>query len=599
MVKVRKTKAIFFIFLLVCLIFLPKISFASERTEEIEKEVKEYIKAHKDDMAGLGVAILKDDQTILQMKGFTDIEKQIKVDKDTVFEWGSTSKILIWISVMQLKEKGLLDLHTDITTYLPDEFKLPTTYETPITLMDLLNHQGGFDDSYTDLMMLPSKALPTLRQALEQMNVKQTFQPGKVVAYSNYGAALVAYIVETVSGMDYKEYVKEHIFIPLEMTQTSIDPLQQDHPWVKEQREHILGYTVENEPISPHIYAIPMYPSGSVIGTTGDMVKLAEALLEEDGALLFTKKETIDEFFSPTNFFPGTDVPRIAHGLFSLPAEMAVYGHGGNTLSFTSSFYLDRNNQVGTIVWTNQALETTFSLGIPEIVFGNKTWEQTSLVDSSVWEGRYQPARLPYHGFSKVYGMFQRTKVTQDGEHHLVTNGLSYVQQSPHVYTTEDDFSAYSVDVYMEHPTYGKMLASGTGDLFYVPIVKHIVEWGLLIAWCISIVFSVLYFPFFLVKRWRRKQKVKPNAIHFTLHFLHILLALNIVIMMTKAMSMTTYASLKVHLFLNVLYLILVGGLLLYGMVRKKFEWKSRETIFTFFVTCMILTNVLYWEFYH
>src|SRR5699024_5723684 len=124
----------------------------------------------------------------------------------TVFEWGSCSKILIWISVMQLVEDGLLDLNKDIQGYLPEDFTMPNSYDEPITILHLMNHNAGFDDSYTDLMVLNPVKMPTLRQALEQADIKQVFRPGDVVAYSNYGSALAAYIVEVISGMDYREY---------------------------------------------------------------------------------------------------------------------------------------------------------------------------------------------------------------------------------------------------------------------------------------------------------------------------------------------------------------------------------------------------------
>lgn len=75
-----------------------------------------------------------------------------------------------------------------------------------------MNHSAGFDDSYTDLMLYDPVDVMTLKQALERADVQQVFLLEDVVAYSNYGSALAAYIVEMVSGMDYREYVKKKIF---------------------------------------------------------------------------------------------------------------------------------------------------------------------------------------------------------------------------------------------------------------------------------------------------------------------------------------------------------------------------------------------------
>ena len=68
------------------------------------------------------------------MAGNADIENQILVSEDTVFEWASVSKILIWISVLQLVEQGKLDLETDIKTYLPQHFRSKTNFDEPITM---------------------------------------------------------------------------------------------------------------------------------------------------------------------------------------------------------------------------------------------------------------------------------------------------------------------------------------------------------------------------------------------------------------------------------------------------------------------------------
>ena len=67
---------------------------------------------------------MDEDEIIYKMKGYSNIEEQILVNEDTVFEWASVSKILIWISVLQLVETGKLDLETDIETYLPHDFQL-------------------------------------------------------------------------------------------------------------------------------------------------------------------------------------------------------------------------------------------------------------------------------------------------------------------------------------------------------------------------------------------------------------------------------------------------------------------------------------------
>lgn|SRR5690625_1195805 len=226
----------FLIFLLLLIAIATPSNSSAKELFNVEERLTNYLKEHEKDIAGLATIVINQDNTIYKMKGYSNIEKQIPIDEDTVFEWGSVSKILIWISVFQLVEKGKLDLETDIHTYLPQDFQSKARFENPITMRHLMNHSAGFDDSYTDLMLPSPAKITPLRDVLEQARVKQVFPPGDVVAYSNYGSGLATYIVERISGLDYQRYVRENILEPLRMTKTAIAPDLSDHQWVKEQR---------------------------------------------------------------------------------------------------------------------------------------------------------------------------------------------------------------------------------------------------------------------------------------------------------------------------------------------------------------------------
>ena len=68
-------------------------------------------------------AIFYGDQVLrMDWEGYTDVEAEIPADENTVFEWGSITKTLTWVSVMQLREQGKIDLNADIRGYLPENF---------------------------------------------------------------------------------------------------------------------------------------------------------------------------------------------------------------------------------------------------------------------------------------------------------------------------------------------------------------------------------------------------------------------------------------------------------------------------------------------
>ncbi len=165
--------------------------------------------------------------------GYADLEKNIPMDpENTVFEWGSISKTFIWVSVMQLREEGKIDLNADIRNYLPKGFLKNLHYNTPITMLHLMNHTAGFEEQLINLRYFERDKEFALAEVLSSHQPEQVFSPGRVSAYSNWGAALAALIVERTSGQNYKEYINEHILKPLDMDNTSIGPFQNDNPMI-------------------------------------------------------------------------------------------------------------------------------------------------------------------------------------------------------------------------------------------------------------------------------------------------------------------------------------------------------------------------------
>ncbi|MEC2072577.1 serine hydrolase domain-containing protein [Alkalihalophilus marmarensis] len=579
------------------------LTLSANEAASIENKVEEYLKEHEKDTAGLATIVINEGEVIYKMKGFADKENQIPVTEDTVFEWGSVSKILIWISVMQLVEQGQIDLKTDIKTYLPDDFRTKTAYVEPVTMRHLMHHTAGFDDSYTDLMIHHPPEKHTLKEVLESADIKQVFPPGDVVAYSNYGSGLAAYIVEEVSGLDYVEYVRQNIFKPLHMTKTAIDPELDDNEWVREARGEVEGYSTALQLIDPNFYSIPMYPVGSATGTAADLQKLMQALLAEDNTPLFKNKDTLDQLFEPTLYYPGTTIPRIANGFFYLPSKSQhVYGHGGNSKAFSSSFYVDRNERTGVIVLTNIKNESTFTTGIPELIFGKYEHGKSNenVEDASKWNGIYQPARLPSSGFSKVYGLFLRGKTKQSESNHLTINGLHYTQLEPGIYQTEDSPSLYSLDVYSEHPQLNNVLSNTYSDLLYMPYYQHVLEWGGLVLYAAAILFSFIYVIIAAIRRVWTKQPL--HRLLFTQNLLNLLIFTNVLWIAYKTASMVSYSFLKPFLTLNLIYIVIALINSVFLSVRLKNQrlgkGEKRIWIMTIVFTIILCVNILYWEFY-
>lgn len=188
----------------------PEIGFAEENStpsgipfSTLEDLVDEYVDDYiGKTAAGTSIVITKDDKILFSKGyGYADIENKIKMNsKTTILEWGSISKLFVWISVMQLVEQGKINLHEDIKNYLPRNFLTKLRYDEPITMQHLMNHQAGFEDYVFDLGYRSKELVPSLEKSLKIAEPSQIYKPGEVVAYSNYSTSLAAYIVEQVSG---------------------------------------------------------------------------------------------------------------------------------------------------------------------------------------------------------------------------------------------------------------------------------------------------------------------------------------------------------------------------------------------------------------
>lgn len=340
---------------------------------DLPAAIEAYVSNHEKTTCGLNVLVYDRDGTIYENSfGYADKEKALASNTDTVYEWGSISKLMVWISVMQLYEEGKIDLKADIQNYLPEGFLTNLRFDEPMTMIDLMNHQAGFQDTYF-IQTADRSELTSLEEALSTRQPKQVYAPGEHTAYSNWGAALAAYIVQRVSGTDYVSYVHEHILEPLQMEHTSIGPDYGDNEWVRNQRMKLKCYDADGEPIGgAGFYYILLYPAGSAAGTIGDLGKLARALTPDDAhpSPLFKKQATLREMETPTDFYGSTKVAKNLHGFFASHYGVETMGHGGNTFGCSAMLRFDPTSGVGMVLVTNQAHETVYNDDMYELIYG-------------------------------------------------------------------------------------------------------------------------------------------------------------------------------------------------------------------------------------
>ena len=393
----KKISAILFILLIGWGLFQPALVLAEEgklasglERSQVGQKIEDFVREHEKTTAGMATAVFDKDGSIYQGSfGYMDKEKGVKADDDSVFEWGSVSKLAVWISAMQLWEEGQLDLEADIKTYLPDGFLKHLSYDKAITMLDLMNHQAGFDET-----PMSTEKGKTFEELLSDYQPPQSFEPGTTTAYSNFSTALASYIVERLSGQTFANYVHQHIFKPLEMERTAILPDQSDNDFVKEKLRTAKSYTRDGQLLGNIPYETALYSVGGIAGSLSDFQKFGQALLSRK--TLFARAETWTTLYTGTSAYPGTDLVRNAHGFWGEEYAVSILGHGGNTDGFSSRLMLDLENGLGFVVMTNQASEVHYNTELPKLFFGQAK-EASQATQEQFSPGYYRVAR----GFSK------------------------------------------------------------------------------------------------------------------------------------------------------------------------------------------------------
>lgn len=486
---------------------------------EIGAEIEEY--AANQTYASFETTVFCGDEILYSgCFGYADVENQILADEETVYEWGSVTKTITWISVMQLWEQGKIDLEADVRSYLPDGFFQHLTYDDPITMLDLMNHRAGFQETVYTMGVSDESKITSLHDTLQAIEPAQINRPNTVTSYSNWGTALVGYIVECISGEDFTDYVHHHIFEPLGMEHTAIAPSHTDTPWVREQRDKLKTYrlTEENgteslEYLGDDQWYVTLYPAGSVVSTIGDFTTYAQSFVNENTPL-FEKSDTLDYMLSASSFIGNTEIPNSCHGFWADQYAVEVLGHNGNTLNCSANLCFNRETGIGTVVLSNQDCESTFCLGIPKLIFGNFQ-DNPLLTPSEITEpmdlsGYYMSNRSTPKGLLKIINMTNILPVTKISENEYNIAGEATVKRiSNDIYILILDEGVYPITC--ETDNSGRRIIRYTSS-DYTEASNIPIQIASIVVYAIFAVVSVILLLIKLIRRLMKKNRSYSGA---------------------------------------------------------------------------------------
>ena len=402
---------------------------------------------------GATVSIVKDGKMLFAKGyGFSDLDKRIPVVADkTLFRVASVSKLFTWTAVMQLVERGKLKLDTDVNTYL--DFKIPATFEKPITLAHLMSHSPGFEELGIGVFVRTQEEVTPLHDYLANAIPKRVRPPGEVSAYSNYGAALAGYIVERVSGMPFADYVETHIFKPLDMQHSSFrQPLPP-----KLMTDMSTGYFNSGGRNDARGFEfLPPAPAGALSATAPDMARFMLAHLQEGalGDARILQVETA-QLMHRQHFTNDPRVNGFAHGFAEATINnQQIIWHAGDTLYFHSALVLLPDRDTGIFVSFNSS-NGDQAVGSSVQAFMNRYFPtpasaQPARLAGSAERvhqitGSYQSTRRNYTTPERIASLFNMVNVQAAGDDKpgelLVSFGMPAQQTTRYIEVEPLDFA--------------------------------------------------------------------------------------------------------------------------------------------------------------
>lgn len=337
----------------------------------------------QNNIPGVAMAFTQGDG-VTYSKGYGTAGKGRNITADTSFYIGSQSKSFTALAIMQLVERGILELDTPVQTYLPWFRVGDQQASQKITIRHLLQHTSGLSESgYTENF---PQDTPLEVMVRDLSHARLTTQVGTKMQYFNQGYDTLGLIIETVSGKSYGEFIGENIFIPLKMTNSFTDPAEAEAAGLSQGFSQIFMLPV---PLDQPFYQFDL-PAGYIMSSANDMARFLNAMgnggeldgvrvLEpENVQLIFTPNTAIQstygfgwyisQYYGETKITHGGDTERFHTSVLLLPQSKRSL-----VILFNENHLVKDYNEYNTLFWSVAGMLTDNPLpakGTSSILYG-------------------------------------------------------------------------------------------------------------------------------------------------------------------------------------------------------------------------------------
>ncbi len=343
-------------------------------TEEMPKLTEAYLQTKRDQIdhffaenwgdsfENVSFLVAQNGQIIYEKcNGYADKEHNVLISPETPLHIASVSKVFTASAILKLIEAGKLQLDQKVNTVLK-KFPYPD-----VTIRTLLNHRSGIkkygyfteDDKVWDKSKtLTNKALLEL---LHTKNIPMDYPTNTHFVYNNTNYALLALIIEKVTGMKYAKAMKKIIFEPLDMKNTFV--FDEKTPQSKATPSYKWNYE-----LYPLDYMDAVYGDKNIYSTPRDILKFDLAR----NAPGFLKKELLDQVFKGYSYErKGIKNYGLGIRMREWPDGKKLFFHNGWWHGNTSTYITLRNEKAVIIALSNKFTRKTYHLNRLSVLFGD------------------------------------------------------------------------------------------------------------------------------------------------------------------------------------------------------------------------------------
>ncbi len=368
----KHLKCLLLLFLLFLFFQSPAFAENAFDKQDFRKFIKQEMKNWN--VPGAAVLLIKNGKVIFSEGfGYRDIEKKLSVNSKTVFPIASCTKTFTPFSVGLLVDEGKVAWDTPIREYYPELMMYDKYVTEHITLRDVLCHRSGFP-RHDRVWMYAGLSRDDLMSRLRYLQPNHGFR--EVFQYNNIVYSIAGPVVEKVSGMKWENFVKERVFKPLGMKNSSLYiadikktgnhalpyVLRKDGPDVKKARS--LKYSVRQIPFHPYNTT---GPASCINSNIEDMAKWIMVHINEgsNGKTQLISRGTLKETHSPQMAIPTEGefepfvceaTPTISYGLGWVIQPFngrMMLNHSGGVDGFSTLISFMPKEKAGVVVLTN------------------------------------------------------------------------------------------------------------------------------------------------------------------------------------------------------------------------------------------------------